>query len=395
MSTTPSITPSQGRGRGRGRPHQGRSGGGGRGKDKKDNKNNDKKQSNAPEALEELKDHVFIMGSAKAIDKYNKTQKALMNYFLTNLTEGQYVVQALQQGVPFDWETKAPTPPTPTVPTGTTAAAQRIRREVRQLADPPQPPPTPEQAAAQLRRQAQEDAEPVPVVSQYDEWKFKEHLRVWSNSMIRYESNMVKAYGILWKQCTLQLQNKLEARRDWTEIHSTLNAIDLLKAIKEVAQDYQDTRYPIESINDSLQAFINIKQREDETLANYQQRFKNVVEHMETQHGKLPMTRYVVTADPELHMTQAKAYDRLVAYRFMVGSYKGPGLKEHLSNRYAMGTDEYPKDLNAAVSLVSNYKIPGMNTRSATTNNDVRPTGLGFAQRGGRGNGRRQVHPNL
>ena len=108
---------------------------------------------------------------------------------------------------------------------------------------------------------------------------------------------MIKAYGVLWGQCSLGVQSKLESRRDWQAIKSTMDTIDLLKEIKQISQEYHDTKCPIDSILDSLMAVINIKQREGESLPAYTQRFKGVVEHMEGQHGKLTLPNYITKMD--------------------------------------------------------------------------------------------------
>ena len=68
------------------------------------------------------------------------------------------------------------------------------------------------------------------------------------------------------------MQHKIEARTDYTTINQ--NPIELLKAIKQHALNYQENRYPMSIIYDSMKTVFNTKQREDENLNQYQQRFK-------------------------------------------------------------------------------------------------------------------------
>ena len=63
----------------------------------------------------------------------------------------------------------------------------------------------------------------------------------------------------------------------------------ILKAMKEITQNYQDSRYPIESIFKAIKNAVNIKQDKKELLAVFTKRFKNAKDIMETQHGKLTL----------------------------------------------------------------------------------------------------------
>ena len=59
----------------------------------------------------------------------------------------------------------------------------------------------------------------------------------------------------------------MEARKDYDTIRN--DPIGLIKAIKEYAMAYQDTKYPVATILDSMEAYINIKQQNDEDLLDY------------------------------------------------------------------------------------------------------------------------------
>jgi len=56
-----------------------------------------------------------------------------------------------------------------------------------------------------------------------------------------YNDNLFKAYALIWERCAKAMQNKLLAFSDYEdEIYN--NLIKLLKAIKEHALNYQETR---------------------------------------------------------------------------------------------------------------------------------------------------------
>jgi len=66
------------------------------------------------------------------------------------------------------------------------------------------------------------------------------------------------------------MQNKISARVDYeTKIFD--NPIKLLKAIREHAMDYQETKYEMYIIVDFMKAMMTTKQREGETFAEYTQ----------------------------------------------------------------------------------------------------------------------------
>jgi Zinc knuckle len=217
--------------------------------------------------------------------------------------------------------------------------------------------------------------------------------RAWMSRKEKYQINMDKAFGILWGQCTTGVKNKLESRKDWSTIKKEHKAIDLMKAIKEVTQDYQDSKYPLVSIKRSLLNVLTAKQDERvrEGLVSYTKRFRNAVEIMEAQQGKLALTEYVkkmkgyVASDHAQFETEA--YDSFIALCYLDGCNRAPQLMKDLSNAYAMGRDEYPVNLNDAISMVSNYQGSGEKRRDAGSKPEQKPnkqaqTAIGFAQKG-------------
>ena len=72
--------------------------------------------------------------------------------------------------------------------------------------------------------------------------------------------NLFKAYALIWERCAKAMQNKLLAQSDYEdEIYN--NLIKLLKAIKEHALNYQETRYEMSIISDAFRALWNTTQK--------------------------------------------------------------------------------------------------------------------------------------
>ena len=77
-----------------------------------------------------------------------------------------------------------------------------------------------------------------------------------------YEINKIKAFGIIYGQCTKGVQNKLEEHKDYlTELHN--NPIKTLEAIKELCYGYQPAKSPMLSVINALRALCNIKKQDD------------------------------------------------------------------------------------------------------------------------------------
>ena len=137
---------------------------------------------------------------------------------------------------------------------------------------------------------------------------------------------MVKAYGIILGQCTKGLKAKLEARKDWNTGSSRIrfNAINLLKAIKEITHNSQDNKYPIESIYFSIRNVFTMKQEDNESLTEFTKRFNNAMDIMETQHRPFAMNAYLRTQEKYQNATDQAAkttvlkneYSKLKAFMY-------------------------------------------------------------------------------
>ena len=75
------------------------------------------------------------------------------------------------------------------------------------------------------------------------------------------EQNKYKTYAELWARCNKTMQAKIEARTNYEKgIYN--DPIELIKAIREHALNYEESRYEMAIIYDALKAFINCHQRD-------------------------------------------------------------------------------------------------------------------------------------
>ena len=99
---------------------------------------------------EELKGKTYFVGSAKQVDNFNTTTEAIMEYFLREYTNGLDVVGSLEAYAEKDFTSKTPT---------------------------------------DEEKSALKDA-------------YKEEMKQFITRKGMLRSNLVKAYGIIWGQCT-------------------------------------------------------------------------------------------------------------------------------------------------------------------------------------------------
>ena len=194
------------------------------------------------------------------------------------------------------------------------------------------------------------------------------------------ETNIVMAYGIIWGQCTKSLKAKLEARKEWNKGDADLqikyNAINLLKAIKEITHNYQDNKYAMESIYFSLKNIFTMKQEENENLTEFTKRFNNTFDIMETQHGVLSLSAYLAnrsdykaaTTSTDKKAIHKREYDGFKAFVYLkaVDQRKSGKLVEDLGNQFALGNDQFPKTVVKATEAVVAYR----NRVNASGNNN-------------------------
>ena len=138
-------------------------------------------------ACEDLKHHVFDASGAAAIDKFNKSKEAALNYATTNYTGGQDVVDMIIADAEPTWLNDTPEP--------------KVLQD-----DEPQPPVEPNDGAnqnQQLRYQTEVKEYKYQCkiyatkLEQNRDWNklvLTEHL----NSIKQFKDNCNKFFGLLW-----------------------------------------------------------------------------------------------------------------------------------------------------------------------------------------------------
>ena len=219
---------------------------------------------------------------------------------------------------------------------------------------------------------------------------------------------MFKAYAFLWEKCTKGMQNKIASRKDFeTRIYN--HPINLLKSIKEHSLNYQETRYEMSIIMDSICSFMNAKQKENESLHDYTRHFKTCRDILESQlGGPIVLKKYIQTLlefikynermmeqenktqsesdsdqeskDDRYKIQQnielmkrnliKKASEKLYAFIYLENSNqnKFAGVIETLSQQKSFGYDQFPNMIVEASEILSNHNYENNKIKNAQRN---------------------------
>jgi hypothetical protein len=95
-----------------------------------------------------------------------------------------------------------------------------------------------------------------------------------------HDNNMFKAHTELWKRCNKALKALIEARID-CKSNICNNPMELIKAIKEHALNYQESRHDVAIRLDTFRSFFNCKRYNKKSLQDYTKYFKVIKEILE------------------------------------------------------------------------------------------------------------------
>jgi hypothetical protein len=181
-----------------------------------------------------------------------------------------------------------------------------------------------------------------------------------------YESNLDKAFAVIWAQCNKSMQNKLLTKTNFeSEIKG--EPIKLLSAIEEFSMSYLEHQYDAVIVLDALKNFLLTKQKDEEGLVDYTRRFKSSRDVLESHVGgkmefiKMAKTE-VMWSDTDLDKQKAcldQSYQRLIALLYLQNSEqrKYGSVLNGLASQFALKQNQYPRTLTHAMSILSDHKF--------------------------------------
>ena len=306
----------QGRGRGRGRFNT-------RGRGNRDY-NNNRSDNNNKHNQETTK---FSVGTARQASEYTKIKNNIINQIKMKYKHGIYIGTALEEGKEYDFIPEKPSPLVIIEVDGTTT--ERLEKMG---------------------------------INKSREIEFQMAMTEYNDKIKTYKENKYKAYSYMWDRCTTQMQQNLEAKADFiTTIKN--NPFELMKNIEALSYNYQESKYEIAIVADAIRTFVTLKQRDDESLISYMERFKAASKNMIAQKGSsFILSKYIETmedydsSNPEPSIK--KAFDEYLAYTFIVNSdnSKYGSLIKNLAQQQSLKNTQYPRTLTAASEALNEHK---------------------------------------
>ena len=184
----------------------------------------------------------------------------------------------------------------------------------------------------------------------------------------------------------------LEARDAWSEVSKRNDPNELSVLIRDVAHNYTETKCPVMTLVDSMVNVVTIEQGERESMASFEDRFKNTFDVMMRRLGGLSMKELCKIDNPDFdgmkdedkEKLEKEKFKEFQAYLYLKGgSKKSTDLIRVLNNDFAKKQNNFPKTVPAARTLMSNHKAQKKEksgrTEPPATNEEK---AVGFAQGG-------------
>jgi hypothetical protein len=190
-----------------------------------------------------------------------------------------------------------------------------------------------------------------------------------------YDNNVVKAYALLWEKCSKGMTNKIEARSDFrSQIEN--NPIKLLKAIREHSLNYQENRYGMSIILNSMKTLLNIKQKKLENLQDFTKRFRVTRDVMESHIGGPIILQRVIESmedynkeDPTKNKKiEKQAFKQFLGYMYLeaLDQTKYGSILVGLNTQQSLRNDQYPKTVTEANNVLSNHRFDAIKANAKT-----------------------------
>jgi Reverse transcriptase (RNA-dependent DNA polymerase) len=196
--------------------------------------------------------------------------------------------------------------------------------------------------------------------------------KIWDEQVKKYverleklEDNLKAIYAVIWGQCSENMQNKIKSIDDFEEKNKSCDCVWLLQSIRKVTYNFEDRRYVYASLLNAELNYLNYKQHEHETVAQYLMNFRTRYEVFEHYGGCIGTHDTALKAVPDDsgkltdNERRAKSRDATLAHLFIrhADPKRFATLIVDLDNQYSRGNNQFPVTLQNAYTLLSEYKV--------------------------------------
>ena len=234
----------------------------------------------------------------------------------------------------------------------------------KRLEEPTVPKP---QAAKDLAAQnvKVEEGEEPPARSDWDELVLKEEAKQYISERKRLRAMVISLYNIVWSQCSRLMQNQIRSYKDFEAVEKGADVTELLKMVKVISHAYESHILPYDAVSEARRKLINCKQGEQESLAEYLQSFKSLMD-VNNHYGsdfltdnklvEMEKKKGVENSDTSVadKVYEENVRQKAVALEFLKGCRYPQVLKE-IRDLYVKNIDTFPATLTDAFNQVDHY----------------------------------------
>ena len=218
----------------------------------------------------------------------------------------------------------------------------------------------------------------------------QERLKAYVLRENQLKDNIIKVYGLLWRQCSSALQAVIKGNEEFKLKSSSHDLLWLLKDIKKIVSGVDVKANAHQTMFEALIALVNTRQQQSESNDHYMERFKSNVNTLEmAKGGHIFCSRELVKIDkdkanPTDHQVSEEE-EKFKAAIFLRRSddvrYKD--LINDLKSGSHLGRDEYPITAASCFDLLNRHsgELDKYKKNNRQNSNNGR-TGAMFAQRG-------------
>ena len=222
---------------------------------------------------------------------------------------------------------------------------------------------------------------PKPVKPEVDEdgdmddtdvYIWKKELDLYIKRKMILDTNLEKAYSLVWSLCSDVMQEKLQSLDVFKKIKESYDVLALIEQMKIITFKFEEQKYPFSSVYFANKKFYNYKQGAEDTPNEHYDKLNNLVNVVESYGGLIGNESILLDNDEEfsklskeekkdqtnIDAAKARNKDRFLAFCYIAkaDNNRYGDLKISLENDYAKGNNNYPTTIGKALRLLTNYR---------------------------------------
>lgn len=188
-----------------------------------------------------LKGHIFDCRDFKTVEAFYKTMDEILQHIQTDFKQGEEVVRLLRVGKKLELTTFLGARPT-----DTTNPEYEIEKDI-----------------------------------------YSYEIKSYVESKTVFESNLKKAYGLIYGQCSPNLDQNLQTQQNWEDIDSRADVLGLMDMMKSLIFKYDDNKHPYHSLSKAVVDFHWLYQKDNQRDEDFLKEFKAAYEVVHLNGGLL------------------------------------------------------------------------------------------------------------